>query len=70
VPDKVKFGDDLYDETGNTASTPVEGDFTATRDLVGALTLKFYVGADATSNNQISVMLEVDLSTPSATWIT
>ena len=65
----LKDGVELYKENG-TAYTAEELDssdeiaemVTGTQDLVGALTLKLHVGADATANNQISI----DMSAMSA----
>ena len=51
-------GKKLYDAAGNEATfdaTAIKSDDDA---LVGALTLTLHVGADATSNNQISVALD------------
>ena len=46
----------IYDALGNKI-TSVAADVTGKQDLTGALTLTLHVGADATSNNQISVNL-------------
>lgn len=47
----------VYDAVGNEASlTPDE--ISAVRDKVGALTVKLHVGADATSDNQITMNIE------------
>ena len=47
----------IYDALGNKI-TAAAADVTAKQDLTGALTLTLHVGADATSNNQISVNLD------------
>ena len=47
----------IYDALGNKI-TSVAADVTGKQDLTGALTLTLHVGADATSNNQISVNLD------------
>ena len=47
----------VYDAVGNKVDLDKD-DVKATQDLTGALTLTLHVGADATSNNQISVNLE------------
>ena len=46
----------VYDEVGNLTELFAD-EVTATQDLTGDLTLTLHVGADATSNNQISVNL-------------
>ena len=48
----------IYDALGNKI-TAAAADVTGKQDLTGALTLTLHVGADATSNNQISVNLDV-----------
>ena len=58
---KLKDGAEIYtDEAATTAVTndDLAEDITATQDLVGALTLKLHVGADATANNQISIDID------------
>ena len=45
---------DLYDAVGNK-TTPVADNVNALKDLTAPLTIKLHVGADSTSNNQISV---------------
>ena len=50
---------DVYDALGNKVKLNAE-DVSAQKDLVGALNLTLHVGADATSNNQISVNLDVN----------
>jgi flagellin len=47
----------IYDALGNKI-TAAAADVTGKQDLTGALTLTLHVGADATSNNQISVNLD------------
>ncbi len=47
----------VYDALGNKLSADA-GMVSAKQDLTGALTLTLHVGADATSNNQISVNLD------------
>ena len=47
----------VYDALGNKIDAAVT-DISAKQDLTGALTLTLHVGADATSNNQISVNLD------------
>ena len=47
----------IYDALGNKI-TAATADVTGKQDLTGALTLTLHVGADATSNNQISVNLD------------
>ena len=47
----------VYDAFGNKIDAAV-ADISAKQDLTGALTLTLHVGADATSNNQISVNLD------------
>ena len=47
----------VYDALGNKIDAAV-ADISAKQDLTGALTLTLHVGADATSNNQISVNLD------------
>ena len=47
----------VYDALGNKIDAVV-ADISAKQDLTGALTLTLHVGADATSNNQISVNLD------------
>ncbi len=47
----------VYDAVGNKVELNKD-DVNATQDLTGALTLTLHVGADATSNNQISVNLD------------
>ena len=47
----------IYDALGNKI-TAAAADLTGKQDLTGALTLTLHVGADATSNNQISVNLD------------
>ncbi len=62
----VKAGKQLYDAVGKvvdmaTLSGNVNGntnDVVATQNLVGDLKLKLHVGADATSNNQITINLQ------------
>jgi len=44
----------VYDALGNQVALN-KGEVTATKNLTGDLALKLHVGADATSNNQISV---------------
>ena len=46
----------IYDALGNKITAAA--DVTGKQDLTGALTLTLHVGADATSNNQISVNLD------------
>ena len=48
---------DLYDAVGNK-TTPVADNVNALQDLTAPLTIKLHVGADSTSNNQISVNIE------------
>ena len=57
--DVVARGDapKVYDAVGNLTDLFTD-EVTATKDLTGALTLTLHVGADATSNNQISVTLD------------
>ena len=57
--DVVARGDapKVYDAVGNQTELLAD-EVTATQDLTGDLTLTLHVGADATSNNQISVNLE------------
>ena len=57
--DVVARGDapKVYDAVGNLTDLFAD-EVTATKDLTGALTLTLHVGADATSNNQISVTLD------------
>lgn len=47
----------VYDAVGNQTELFAD-EVTATQDLAGALTLTLHVGADATSNNQISIKLD------------
>ena len=47
----------IYDALGNKITAAAD-DVTGKQDLTGALTLTLHVGADATSNNQISVNLD------------
>ena len=47
----------VYDAVGNEL-TMKDADVTAKDDITGSLTLTLHVGADATSNNQISVNLD------------
>ena len=47
----------VYDALGNKIDAAA-ADISAKQDLTGALTLTLHVGADATSNNQISVNLD------------
>ena len=47
----------VYDALGNVIELDA-GDVTGTQDLAGALTLKLHVGADATSNNQITLNID------------
>ena len=47
----------VYDAVGNQTTLDIR-DVSAKRDIAGALTVKLHVGADATSNNQISVNIE------------
>ena len=47
----------VYDAVGNKVELNKD-DVEATQDLTGALTLTLHVGADATSNNQITVNLD------------
>ena len=47
----------VYDALGNKIDAAT-ADISAKQDLTGALTLTLHVGADATSNNQISVNLD------------
>ena len=57
----LKANTNVYiDEKGTQLRTANIAQYlpTATKDLTDALTLKLHVGADATSNNQISVTLE------------
>lgn len=51
-------GKKLYDATGNVATLDATAIKSDDDSLVGALTLTLHVGADATSNNQISVKLD------------
>ena len=51
-------GSKVYDAVGNEIPIDAANDITGSQDLTGALTLKLHVGADATSNNQISVTLD------------
>lgn len=48
---------DLYDAVGNK-TTPVAANIGALNDLTHALTVSLHVGADATSNNQITMNIE------------
>ena len=54
----AKSGVKVYDAVGNEIPIDAANDITGAQDLTGALTLKLHVGADATSNNQISVNLD------------
>ena len=47
----------IYDAVGNVTSIDAN-DVAALQDLTGALTLTLHVGADATSNNQITMNIE------------
>ena len=47
----------VYDAVGNATTLKAE-EITDTRDLVGALKVGLHVGADATSNNQITMTIE------------
>ena len=47
----------VYDAVGNQTTLNVN-DVSAKRDIAGSLTVKLHVGADATSNNQISVNIQ------------
>ncbi len=47
----------LYDAVGNK-TTPVAGNVANLKDLTAALTLTLHVGADATSNNQITMNID------------
>ncbi len=52
----VKTGaPDLYDAVGNKVVTPDTNNVSALQDLTAALTLTLHVGADATTNNQITL---------------
>ncbi len=55
----AQAGKQLYDAVGNTLTmTDAAKSVAASQNLVGALNLKLHVGADATSNNQISLNIE------------
>ena len=47
----------IYDALGNTI-TAAATDVAATQDITGALTLTLHVGADGTSNNQITLKID------------
>ena len=47
----------VYDAVGNMTTLSIST-VSAKRDIAGALTVKLHVGADATTNNQISINLE------------
>ena len=53
---------DLYDAVGNKLTdaqkSALAAKITGTQDVMGALTLSLHVGADATSNNQISISID------------
>ena len=51
----VKDGVKLYDANGNDVTANVQGSQFSAKATTGALTLSLHVGADATSNNQISL---------------
>ena len=51
----VKDGVKLYDANGNDVTANVQGIQFSAKATTGALTLSLHVGADATSNNQISL---------------
>ena len=51
----VKDGVKLYDANGNDVTANVQGNQFSAKATTGALTLSLHVGADATSNNQISL---------------
>ena len=51
----VKDGVKLYDANGNDVTANVQGTQFSAKATTGALTLSLHVGADATSNNQISL---------------
>ena len=51
----VKDGVKLYDANGNDVTANVRGTQFSAKATTGALTLSLHVGADATSNNQISL---------------
>ena len=51
----VKDGVKLYDADGNDVTANVQGTQFSAKATTGALTLSLHVGADATSNNQISL---------------
>ena len=48
----------LYDAVGNEVATPNKDFVTALQDKTAALTLTLHVGADATSNNQITLSID------------
>ena len=48
---------DVYDAVGNK-TTPVAGNVSALQDKTAALSLTLHVGADATSNNQITLSID------------
>ena len=48
----------LYDAVGNEVATPNKNFVTALQDKTAALTLTLHVGADATSNNQITLSID------------
>ena len=51
----VKNGVKIYDANGNNVTANVQGTQFSAKATTGALTLNLHVGADATSNNQISL---------------
>ena len=48
----------LYDAVGNVVTTPNPANIASLQDLTAALSLTLHVGADATSNNQITLNLD------------
>ena len=54
VVDKKEGAPQIYDAVGNKKNINT-GDIAALQDLTADLTVKLHVGADATSNNQISI---------------
>ena len=48
----------VYDAVGKAITLDATNDVVATKNQTGALTMKFHVGADSTSNNQITVNID------------
>ena len=55
---KITDAPTLYDAVGNVDKSVSTGDIGALKDLTASLSLTLHVGADATSNNQITMNLD------------